>query len=249
MIEVHDHAAGVRELRLGRPPVNALNPALMQQIEELLQEALHSAHAVVLSGQPGLFSAGLDVRELATLSEASVLQFLQGFVRVQRLLAQAPVPVIAAITGHSPAGGTVLVLFCDYRIMARGAFRIGLNEVQVGLTPGEIIYRAYQQLVGPRVARDWAQRGLLVEGEAALAAGLVDELVAPDQVVPRAVTLAQELLALPRAAFLATRATARADLAALFDESRVAAQPRQLLALWGSDETRRRMVALLSKAH
>lgn len=247
MIDVHEHPGGVRELRLARPPVNALSPALIALLDRQLDAALAQSRAVVLSGQPGLFTAGLDVRELATLDHAGVLAFLQQFLAVQRRLAHSPVPVIAALTGHSPAGGTVLALFCDYRVLARGAFRVGLNEVQVGLTPGDIIFKAFERLVGPRIAADWAMRGLLVDSEAALAAGLVDELAAPEQVITRAVALAQELLALPQGAFAATRRTARSELASLFDERRSAALVEQVSALWFSRETRERMTLLLQK--
>ena len=248
MIEVHEHADGVRELRLARPPVNALSPALVTRLDDLLAEAFEQTRAVVLSGQLGLFTGGLDVRELATLDSAAIVNFLRSFLNLQRRLAQSPIPVIAALTGHSPAGGTVLALFCDYRVMARGAFRIGLNEVQVGLTPGDIIYESFVRLVGRRVAADWAMRGVLVDGEAALVAGLIDELAEPPQVIARAVALAQELLALPPNAFRVTRSTARADLVALFDERRCELLVTQVSQLWQSGETRERMSLLLRKA-
>lgn len=248
MLEIHDHAQGVRELRLARPPVNALNPALVSLLNSALADAQNLHRAVVLSGQPGLFTGGLDVRELARLSLPEMQAFLQDFLALQRRIASAAVPVVAAITGHSPAGGTVLALFCDHRIMARGAYRIGLNEVPIGLTPGEIIYRSFERLVGARVASDWAMRGVLVESDAALQVGLVDELADLPDVISRAVAYAQELLSLPNQAFQMTRTIARADLVALFDARRCAELLEQINRLWFSEETRQRMIQLLQKA-
>jgi enoyl-CoA hydratase/carnithine racemase len=248
MLETQVHPHDVCELRLAKPPVNALGPALVTHLNAQLTEALQLHSAIVLSGQPGLFTGGLDVRELALLGPGELQDFLLRFLQLQRIIACSERPVIAAITGHSPAGGTVMALFCDYRIMARGAFRIGLNEVQVGLTPGEIIYRAFERLVGPRIGADWATRGVLVDPEVALQAGLVDELAEPGVVIARAIAYAQELVALPKLAFQVTRRTVRADLVALFDERRCAALVAQVSELWLSGETRQRMAQVLQKA-
>ncbi len=246
MITIENHGP-VRELRLARPPVNALNPALVVALNAALEAAPRDgAQAVVLSGLPGLFSAGLDVRELATLPREAMHAFLADFQRTQQLLAASPVPVIAAITGHCPAGGTVLALFCDYRVMARGPFSIGLNEVQVGLYPGEVIAGAFARLVGSRRAADLLTRGALIDAEAALAAGLVDELADPAAVVTRAREYASGLLALPPNAYRRTRHLVRRELTQLFESSR-----EDLASViaehFFSDETRQQMAALLKK--
>ena len=246
MIAVEDHGP-VRELRLARPPVNALNPALIGALNAALEAAPgDGVQAIVLSGLPGLFSAGLDVRELAGLQREAMQRFLADFQRTQRLLAASSLPVIAAITGHCPAGGTVLALFCDYRIMARGPFTIGLNEVQVGLYPGEVIAAAFVRLVGTRRAADLLTRGALIDSDAAAAAGLVDELADPSAVVQRARDYASALLQLPPNAYRRTRQLVRRDLNQLFENSR-----EDLATLiaehFFSDETRLRMAALLKK--
>ena len=246
MITIENHGP-VRELRLARPPVNALNPALISALNAALEAApREGAQAIVLAGQTGLFSAGLDVRELAMLPRDAVHAFLADFQRTQQLLAASPVPVIAAITGHCPAGGTVLTLFCDYRVMARGSFSIGLNEVQVGLYPGEVIAAAFTRLVGSRRAADLLTRGALIDAEAALAAGLVDELADPATVVARAREYATGLLALPPNAYRRTRNLVRRELTQLFEASREDLA-NVIAEHFFSDETRQRMVALLKK--
>jgi enoyl-CoA hydratase/carnithine racemase len=128
-------------------------------------------------------------------------------------LARAPIPLAAAVTGHAPAGGAVLALFCDYRVMAEGAFKIGLNEVQVGLLVPECIQLALRRVIGRHRAERLLVAGTMLEADAALTCGFVDELVPVEQVVARTTQWLEALLALPAAAMLATRELARADLA------------------------------------
>jgi enoyl-CoA hydratase/carnithine racemase len=153
------------------------------------------------------------VPALLGLDRAGMRDFCRALFRLCSTLARSPVPVAAAITGHSPAGGAVLALFCDYRVMARGAYRIGLNEVQVGLTVPAPIQYALRRIVGAWRAERLVVAGAMVDAEQALACGLVDELAEPDQVVDRARQWLDGLLALPAHAMLGTRALARADLA------------------------------------
>jgi 3,2-trans-enoyl-CoA isomerase len=248
MLEVISHGA-VRELRLARAPVNALNTELINALEAAIADAERESdergelRALVISGGAKLFSAGLDVREVAgerQTAQALVLAFSQ----LQLRLARCSLPLIAAITGHSPAGGAVIAILCDHRVMARGAFRIGLNEVQVGLYPGEIIFRCYERLIGTARAASLLSRGVMLSADEALAAGLVDELVDPEQVVARAVALGQEIAQLPPQTYRRTRTMIRADLVRVFEH------PTETLASlmqsgWVTDETRARMASLL----
>jgi enoyl-CoA hydratase/carnithine racemase len=219
MLERIEHDHGILELRLTRPPVNALNPALIAALKRAIEQApSDGAEALVLSGSPGLFSAGLDIPALLQLDRAAMRAFWNDFFGVCAALARSPIPIVAAVTGHSPAGGAVLAIFCDYRVMARGEFRIGLNEVRVGLTVPDCIQAALRRLIGTYRAERLLVAGTMLDSEDALAAGFVDELTGIDQVVTRAVAWLEPLLQLPRRAMLETRAMARADLARLFDE-------------------------------
>jgi Delta3-Delta2-enoyl-CoA isomerase len=223
MLETTDHALTadaapgadfIREIRLARPPVNALNADLLRAIGAALQAAKGAA-ALVISGPPGLFSAGLDVRSMLALDRAGVMATFVELWRTARAFALAPMPVVFALTGHSPAGGTVLAVQGDYRVMAEGDFRLGLNEVQVGLFPGPLIFGAFRRLVGGHSAQ-FLTRGALMDPATALRIGLVDELCAPADVVPRALAIARELCALPRDAMLKTRDLVRRDLIDLY---------------------------------
>jgi enoyl-CoA hydratase/carnithine racemase len=212
MIDVIEHDS-VRELRFARPPANALSPDLLAELCRLLATAPHDGvDGVVMSGRDGLFTGGLDVPVLLELDRPAMAETLELFFGCMELLAASAVPVAAAITGHSPAGGAVLSLFCDWRVMARGSFAIGLNEVRVGIPMPAVIAAALARLVGPRHAEHLCQSGRLLTPEEALAVGLVDRVVEPEQVVPDAVEWCRELADLPGHAFRATRRTVRRDL-------------------------------------
>jgi 3,2-trans-enoyl-CoA isomerase len=244
----HGHGpTGLIELRLARPPVNALDPALMGGLREGLAQAVAAGGAgIVLSGAPGMFSAGLDVPALLQLDRAALGQTWRQFFGLLSDLAHCPVPVCAALTGHSPAGGTVLALFADHRVMAEGNFRIGLNEVQVGLPVPEVLYRALTFLVGERNAARMATGGLLVDPAEALHVGLVDELAPVDGVIPRAIAWTTELLQRPPRAMRATRALARKPLRDAFatvDDALI----EVVLDQWFSAETQAVMQALVAR--
>jgi Delta3-Delta2-enoyl-CoA isomerase len=232
VIEIVERGA-VRELRLARPPANALSPELMAALTAALAQAAAAAAepapasapaasgrvaALVLSGAPGMFSAGLDLPFLLTLDRAGIRVMWNNLYALLRSLAASPLPVVAAITGHSPAGGAVLAIHCDARVMADGDFRIGLNEVRVGLPLPPVIFAAMRRLVGRRQAERMCVSGALVSPAEAARIGLVDEVVPADQAVERAAAIAAELAALPRAAMAATRRLARADLVAMYDD-------------------------------
>jgi enoyl-CoA hydratase/carnithine racemase len=214
MLETIDHPEHIRELRLARPPVNAINTELLRKIIAAVEGAAKES-AIVFTGQPGLFSGGLDVRGMLDLDRDSVVAMAIEVWRVQRAIAACPVPVVFGIPGHSPAGGTVLAIHGDYRVMALGDFRIGLNEVAVGLFPGTVIHGAFRRLTGGHGAQ-LLSRGALIDSANALRVGLVDELCDASQVVARALEVAREMCALPREAMLRTRELARKDLLELF---------------------------------
>lgn len=237
----------ILELKLARPPVNALNPALVRALRDAIVAAPGSgARAIVLSGNKGLFSAGLDVVELLTLDHAGMKAFWTDFVGLVAAIGRSPIPTVAAIGGHSPAGGAVLAIFCDYRVMARGAYRIGLNEVQVGLTVPEIIQAALRRLVGAYRAERLMVAGAMLEAEEAQRVGFVDELVDVDHVATRAIEWCKHLLALPTEAMSTTRRIARGDLHQVLDEaSRFPAD--EFAARWFGDEAQATLKALVAK--
>lgn len=246
MIDVSDHG-DVREIRLARPPANALNPDLIEILADAVEAAPHAARrAIVISGRPGMFSGGLDVPELLKLDEVAMEQMLRDFFRLMRNLATSPIPILAAITGHAPAGGAVISIFCDGRVMADGDYKIGMNEVLVGLSLPEVIHTALEHVVGPRQAERLGVGGLIISAQEALRIGLVDELVPVENVVPRALTLARDLIKLPPKAMATTRTLCRRNLVEAFARQEERTYER-FLADWFGAETQAAMRALAER--
>lgn len=237
----------ILELKLARPPVNALNPELLSMLREAIATAPgEGVRALVISGGPGVFSAGMDVPRLLTLGRDELEAAWMQFFGVLEALARSPLPSAAAIGGHSPAGGAVIGLFCDYRVMARGPWKIGLNEVQVGLVVPECIQYALKRLVGPYRGERLLMAGAMVESEQALAMGFVDELTDVDHVPTRCIAWLEELLRLPAKAMHATRMISRADLVdAIADPRRL--DLSRFLDEWYSDDTQAVLTALVAK--
>jgi 3,2-trans-enoyl-CoA isomerase len=229
MILTVDHGA-VRELQLNRPPANALSPELISALKKAVELAPQDgARALVLSGIRGRFSAGLDIPLLLTLDRPAIANLWRELYALLGAIACSPIPIAAAITGHATAGGTVLPIFCDCRIAAQGDWKLGLNEVQVGLPLPPVIFS-----------------GLLISPDEAARIGLVDEVVPPDQVVSRALDWSRSLLALPVDAMAATRRRARANLFELFATS-FDLELDQVNATWWSPEAQTTLRVLVDR--
>ncbi len=237
----------VRELNMARPPANAFDQDLVSALDQKIRAAPgDGARALVISGSVGMFTGGLDVPALITMDRAGIEKFWQSFFELLAGVATSAIPVAAAITGHSPAAGAVLASFCDFRVMASGKFKIGLNEVQVGLPVPPAIQYGLKRLIGPRIGDALLIAGRLVTADEALKLGIVDKLVAPDEVVPQAIEWAGELLALPPRAMLATREIARRDLADNFADVGGATY-RSMADAWFTDETQAMMNDLVRR--
>lgn len=252
LIETRDFGA-IRCLQLARPPVNALDPELCRALIAALEGAYSDGVlGVVLAGSPRIFSAGLDVPYLLSLGDdrRAVLECWQAFFGAARLLGESRIPVVAAITGHAPAGGCVLALCCDYRVMARSLdpakpFAIGLNETQVGLVVPEGIQRLMRRVVGDYRAERLLVAGEMVSGERALEIGLVDELVDIDHVVPRAVAWLEALLKLPHQPMLQTRAISRASVVEALSPDFIRLE--MFVQQWWEPDTQAALQALVAK--
>jgi Delta3-Delta2-enoyl-CoA isomerase len=246
MILTTDHGA-VRELRLNRPPANALSPELIVALKQAVESAPQDgARALVLSGSPGRFSAGLDVPLLLTMDRPAIASLWRELYALLRALALSPIPIAAAITGHATAGGTVLPIFCDHRVVAQGDWKLGLNEVQVGLPLPPVIFAGLKRLLGAHQAERLAVGGLLISPGEAFRIGLVDEVVPVDHVVSRAIEWSRSLLALPVDAMAVTRRRARADLFEIF-RMPLDSELDESIANWWSPEAQTTLRVLVQR--
>ena len=246
MIEIFDHGE-IREIRLARAPANAFNLELTEAVCTACDDAAQAARAVVISGQPGMFSAGLDVPQLIELDREKMLRFWRGFQGMLVRLALMPIPTVFAMTGHAPAGGIVMALFGDYRIMPRGAFKTGFNEVQVGLIVPPIVHQALIRLIGAHTAERILVAGEIMDAQRAQRIGLVDELADdPQGVVARSIEWCRELIALPNGAMLQTRAMARADLHRLVQDS-ANQDAERFVGVWFEESTQQVLRGLVER--
>jgi 3,2-trans-enoyl-CoA isomerase len=236
----------VRELRLNRPPANALSPELIVGLRDAIAAAPgDGAGALVLSGSPGMFTGGLDVPVWLALDRPALAQAWKDFYSLLHALACSSIPVAAAINGHGPAGGTVLALFCDWRVMAEGDWKMGFNEVQVGIPLPPVILSALKRQVGARQAERLGAGGLVISAAEATRIGLIDEMVPLQQVVVRAVEWCRGLLKLPQEAMTITRQRARADLASYFDQ--IEDELKHVIGHWWNDESQTVLKALAAR--
>jgi len=247
LVERSIHGA-IQQLRMARAPVNALDPGLCQAITDALRSAVaDGARGIVLAGGAKVFSAGLDVPYLLSLEadRSALLQAWEAFFETARTLAACPVPVIAAMAGHAPAGGCVLALCCDYRVLAEGPFRIGLNETQVGLVAPEGIQALLARVVGPHRAERLLVAGHMPDAQEALSIGLVDELAAAEEVERRAQAWLAALTQLPREPMLQTRAIARRDVVAALAPERIDLE--RFVTAWTHPDTQAGLRAMLAR--
>lgn len=172
-------------LQLDRGTSNALNIELFQDLIQVFQnfENDNNVKGVVLTGKANFFSAGLDIIELYSYDKEKVEQIFDLLFETMKTLISFSKPMVAAINGHSPAGGCVLAICADYRIMAEGKYRIGLNEVPVGIIIPQYIYETYAYWIGSGKAAQYILEGKLLSNQEALEIHLVDEVVAQENVL------------------------------------------------------------------
>ena len=165
-------------ISIDRPPVNAINPELVSSLSQALDsfKSDDKINGVVLQGRDGMFSAGLDITHLFPKDREYIDSFWKDFSTLLVSMFSFPKPLYSSIGGHCPAGGTVMVIMTDYRIMSKGKYVIGLNEVDVGLTVPYGIGMVFQYVVGERNAEELLLKAKLISPEQALRVGLVDEL-------------------------------------------------------------------------
>jgi enoyl-CoA hydratase/carnithine racemase len=188
-LEVED---GIATIRLERPPMNALNA----QVQEELRAAAHAASersdvsAVVLYGGEKVFAAGADVKEMAEMSYADMVKRSGALQSSFTAVARIPKPVVAAVTGYALGGGCELALCADFRVAGDNA-KLGQPEILLGVIPGAGGTQRLPRLVGPSKAKEIIFSGRFVGAEEALRIGLVDKVVPADDVY----TAAREMVA------------------------------------------------------
>jgi enoyl-CoA hydratase len=188
-------ADGVATLYLNHGKVNAISPAVITAFNQALDQAEADQAVVIITGRPGIFSGGFDLKVLQSGPQAARDLVAQGFLLTRRLLCH-PRPVIMACSGHAVAKGAFLLLAADYRIGVDGAFAIALNEVKIGMT----MPHAAVVMARDRLSPAAFQRAVLLSETftpaSAVDAGFLDQVVHAEALMDTARSKATELQAL-----------------------------------------------------
>ncbi|XP_037647815.1 enoyl-CoA delta isomerase 1, mitochondrial-like [Sebastes umbrosus] len=196
-----DQSTGVAVMRMQSPPVNSLSLDFLTEFcigVEKLEMDKKCRGLILTSSQPKVFSAGLDIMEMYGNSPERCGEFWRAVQEMWLKLYSSNMVTIAAINGSSPAGGCLMSLTCDYRIMADSPrYSIGLNETQLGIVAPFWFKDTMTNTVGHRNTELALQLGLLYNPSEALKIGMVDQVVPEDQVLTTAQQAMTKWLAIP----------------------------------------------------
>lgn len=229
-------------LTLDAPGKNALSTELMESVLERLEKA--RGEPVMFIGANGAFSAGLNLKELATLEGNTLFSFLELLERFMVGIYLYPAPTVACVNGHAIAGGAVITVCCDHRVMVDDPkVRIGMNEIALGVRfPPRIFSIVRRRVTNPDRVILGSE---LFDARGALAVGMIDEVATNVEDVARA--RLEALGRHPREAYAIAKRDLRGDEEALFPESQHAFSLRGMLAQWSSPIVRDKITAALAK--
>jgi enoyl-CoA hydratase len=237
---------GILTLRLAHGKASLLDVELLDALLRALDEAPADVRAVILTGTGSIFCAGVDLVRLTRDGADYVRQFLPLLLRCLRNLFAFPRPVVGVANGHAIAGGCLLMLACDVRLMADGNGKIGLPELLVGVPFSAAALEVIHFAVPRNRVPSLVYTGRTTPPQEALAAGLVDEVVPPEEIMTRAQAVARQLAAIPPEAFRLTKQALRAEALERIDKVSEPAD-RAVLDVWTAAETHAHMREFLQR--
>ena len=202
---------GIVTISMDDGKVNALSNDMLNGLNAAFDKAETAGEVVIFIGRPGMFSAGFDLSIIMQGPEKALALMEKGGAFSRRLLT-FPTPVICAVSGHAMAMGSYLLLACDYCIGSDGKFKIGMNEVAIGMTmPQAGVDIAADRLAAPYVRRA-VNNAEIFNPESAMAAGFLHSVVMPEDLPAAAQAKAEQLRKLDMTAFAATKLKSVAPL-------------------------------------
>lgn len=194
-----DVEQGIATIKINNPPVNALSVQVMKELDKALGE-LGDAKVIIITGAGKMFSAGVDIKELAGISSGEeAREFSENCHRVSRKFETSRRPVIAAINGHCLGGGLELALCCHIRLASENA-RLGLPEINLGIIPGAGGTQRLPRVVGNSMALEMILTGEPLSAREAYTCGLVNRVTKLESLMEEALFLAKRIAAKPAAA-------------------------------------------------
>jgi enoyl-CoA hydratase/carnithine racemase len=227
-VEAHGKLAVVR---LQNGVTNAIGLELVTDLAGILQEVPLRFDGMVLAGGRKFFSIGLDLPALLELEREPMAQFWEQFDTLVAALYTLSLPTVCAIAGHATAGGTILALACDHRMVAEGRKLIGLNEINIGVPVPFLADLMLRQIVSERSATAMIYGGELLLPDKARQIGLADDICPEDTIEAAALALAERLAAKPHTAFALVKANRVAAVRRRFERDRHT-QSRAFLDCW-----------------
>ncbi|MGI8990491.1 MAG: enoyl-CoA hydratase/isomerase family protein [Bryobacteraceae bacterium] len=203
---------GIATVAMARGKANALNRAMVSELDRALDSAagdLEVRAVIFTSHRPNFFSAGFDAREVFEYDRETMGRFLASYGALTHKLHHLPKPVIASIPGHTFAGGAILALACDFRIMAQGEFGFALNEINVGVVLPPGVFSLLADVVGNGHARRMVLTGESATAARALEIGLVDEVTSLEELRSRTLALARALAGKPGPTYAGIKSSIR----------------------------------------
>ena len=204
---------GIATITMRHGKANALDITLCEGLVDCFDKLRASdARAVVLTGQGHIFSAGVDLLQVSAGGADYIRRFLPVLHRMYEAVFFYPKPLVAAINGHAIAGGCVLACCADRRIMTRGAGRMGITELLVGVPFPALAFEILRFAVPGRYLPGFTYTGATYDVDASLARGWVDELVEANALTERAHAAAQEMARLSPKAFTQAKKQLRQEV-------------------------------------
>ncbi len=190
-----DVQEGIGLLAFKRGKVNALRGSVIAEIRDALVDFETDADikAVIITGDEKFFSFGFDIPEFLSYSKEEFAGYLTQFTGLYTYMFTHPKPIVAALNGHTIAGGCMLALACDYRIMVPGKAKISLNEIAFGSSVFAGAVEMLRFCVGSKNAARILYSGAMYTAEEAKEMGLIDEIASREDLIPRARETASEL--------------------------------------------------------
>ena len=227
------------------------NPINTEMITELISsvkdiEANDNVAGLIIAGKEGFFSAGIDLMEVYNYNEEQSKDFWTSFMLMQTVLINFKKPFVTAITGHSPAGGCIIALCSDYRVMAAGPYIIGLNEIPVGIIVPDTVFHLYAFWLGSRRAYQYLLEGKLLNVEDALQDGLIDEICDAEDVLESAEKKVRAYMKLNLATWSQSKMNFRKELSEKLRVDHSAAL-NKMLQQWWAPETRLTLQKIINK--
>jgi 3,2-trans-enoyl-CoA isomerase len=231
---------GVAIIALDRGRSNPVNHQLIKELTACITdlEGDDTIGGVILTGKEGFFSSGIDLIEAYDYDEEQIRAFWVDFLAMQNTLTGFKKPMVAAISGHSPAGGCIMAICCDYRVMAEGKFIIGLNEVPVGIIVPASVFNLYAFWLGQRKAYQYLMEGKLLNVSEALEAGLIDEVCPAESIINNAEKKIRAYMQMNRVTWSESKLNLRKDLLAKLNSDQTETLDK-MLAQWWAPATRK----------